>query len=278
MTLRSWLLGTPIFFAITSFMLMVLVTIIAGLFLPDTASTLTTIGVLISISTLLSAILALRRLSGHKMDRLSFINIHNAQSFIIIGASFLSLIMATYLMSIKFWLFTMLQTKSGAILSIILAIVMVFVSLYITGIALCNFWAKFWRGIDMKIPAWKIILSIPFGFSMTWIPGYFIPNKDIKNATVPANYAWYKKLSNWVMSSPRNTGIMFCTLVLLSGLATGLSSVLLTFTFAMLFSIWVLQIGAKKFEKNIGGTYSTIAVIINIIMIAYTLINTHTVQ
>lgn len=275
MTLRSWLLGTPIFFTITSFLLMVLVTIIAGLILPETSLTITTVGILISISTIVSAIISLRRLPGHKMDRASFINIHNAQSFIIIAASLLSLIMAMYLTSIKFWFFTMLQTQSGAIISMILAIILVLVSLYTTGVVLCNFWAKFWRGINMKIPAWKIILSIPFGFAMMWIPGYFISSNTPKTPTVPTSYTWYKKLTDWVMSSPRNCGIMFSTLVLLSGLATGFSSVLMTFTFAMLFAIWILQIGTKKFEKNIGGTYATIAVTVNIIMIAYTLIQSH---
>ena len=268
-TLKSWLLGTPIYFAITSFLFMILVTVLCGLFLPETSATFTTIGILISISTLVAAILSLRRLSGHKMDRISFINIHNAQSFIIIGASVLSLLCAVFMTPIKFWLFSLLQTKTGAVISIVLAITLVLVSLYVTGVALCNFWAKFWRAIDMKIPTWKIILSIPFGFTMTWLPGYFIPEKTTKKPTISTDTKWYKKLTDWILSSAKNAAITFTALTLLSGLVTGFSSVLLTFTFAMLFVIWALQSGIKKFTTNIGGTYASIAVITNVVMILY---------
>ena len=104
---------------------------------------------------------------------------------------------------------------------------------------------------------------------MTWLPGYFIPEKTTKKPTISTDTKWYKKLTDWILSSAKNAAITFTALTLLSGLVTGFSSVLLTFTFAMLFVIWALQSGIKKFTTNIGGTYANIAVITNIVMILY---------
>ncbi len=278
-TLKSWLLGTPVFFAITSFLFMVLITVLCGFFLSsESDATFTTIGILISLSTLCSAILALRRQRTVELDRFCFVNIHNAQSLIIIVASILSFVIAIYMTPIKFWLFSLLQTHSGAIISIILAVMLVLISLYITGVALCNFWAKFCRAIDLKIPVWKIILSVPFGFTMTWLPGYFIPEKTPKKPTMSTGFKWYHKLTSWVLSSTRNTGIMFTILVILSSFATGFASALLTFSFALLFAIWAMQTDVKKFEKNIGNTYASTAVIINITMILYTVITLYVLK
>lgn len=274
-TLKSWLLSGPIFFATISFLFMIIVTIIVGMFARDNSTGFTLIGTLITLSTICAAILTLRRLPGKNMDRTSFINIHNAQALIVALASLASLITAIYIIPIRFWLFSLMQSQTGVILSIIIAILLVFVSLYIAGVALCGFWAKFWRAIDMKIPMWKIILSIPFGFSMTWIPGYFLPTKAVKNPTIVAHTSWYAKITNWILSRPSNAGFAFAILIGISGFFTGPAPVLLTLTLTMLFAIWAIRIGPKAFTKNIGDAYANTAIIINIIMLAYTLLTTY---
>ena len=118
----------------------------------------------------------------------------------------------------------------------------------------------------MNIPTWKIIFSIPFGFGMTWIPGYFIEDK--KSTThVEIKSKWYNKLTDAIIAKPMAIALAFCITVAASGIFFGFSSVLLTFASAMLFSICTMYIKPNDFIKRIGKTYATWAVIINIVFI-----------
>jgi hypothetical protein len=118
-----------------------------------------------------------------------------------------------------------------------------------------------------NIPTWKIILSIPFGFSALWVPGYLLNTKQIKNPSQKINSKWYNRVINWTTSNQLNTISMFVFITIISSFFAGLNAMLLTFIFALIFGIWVLQIGAKTFEKNIAKKYSSVAIITNIALI-----------
>lgn len=268
-TLKTWLLSGPIFFALISFLFLLIVTFGIGLILPANDTSMTAIGILLFVSIIGAAILTFRRLPKQNLDRPSFISIYNAQTAIIVLASLASLISAIYITPIELWLFSLIQTTPGIVLSIFIVIMFMLVSLYIAGVALCGFWAKLWRGIDMKIPLWKIILSVPFGFTMTWVPGYFLPEKTTKKPTVSVNTSWYANLTKWILSRPSNACISFVVLMGLSGFIAGFMPLLLSLTMIMLFALWVIYTGQKQFIKNIGGTYANVAIAINFAMLIY---------
>lgn len=118
----------------------------------------------------------------------------------------------------------------------------------------------------MKIPTWKIILSIPFGFTALWVPGYILPDSTKKSNEGIAQSDWQKSITNWIVKGTKNTAIAFI-IITLCNLYLGIKPILLTFIFALICGIWALQIGTKKFLKNIGARYSTLAVAINIVTI-----------
>ena len=119
----------------------------------------------------------------------------------------------------------------------------------------------------MGIPTWKIILSVPFGFSALWTPGYILEANTTKTPGQQISCSWYTRLQNWILSNQTNINISYIVVIFISSLFFGSYSALLTFCLAIIFGIWAIQVGAKKFIKNIGGTYATTAIIINIALI-----------
>ena len=69
------------------------------------------------------------------------------------------------------------------------------------------------------------------------------------------------------MAKPTNTIAAFIFITLVSGLFFGPLSVLRTFIFALIYGIWVLQVGAKKFNTDIAGKYSTMTIIANLAIV-----------
>ena len=183
--------------------------------------------------------------------------------------SVISLIMAFNLVPLQMWLLTLMQNPTGIIIGFLLAVCLVLLSLYILGVTIMVFWACFLRARTMNIPLWKIICSIPFGFDMLWVPGYFIPAKQSKKTVVATNIKWISNLTNWTFARLSNAGFLFTALIIGTGIFNGLTTTLLSLSILLLFAIWIMQMGDKKFEKNIGNTYATTAVIINIVIIAY---------
>ena len=132
-----------------------------------------------------------------------------------------------------------------------------------------SLWACFLRARTLNIPLWKIICSIPFGFTMLWLPGYFLPNKTDKNHIVKTDSKWIKNLTNWTFLRPTNAGFLFAILVIFTSTFNGITRTMLTISALLIFAIWAMQVGTKKFEKSISGAYSTTAVIVNIAILTY---------
>lgn len=167
------------------------------------------------------------------------------------------------------WLFKIMQSPAGMVLGFLFAICITLISLYILGITIIGLWACFLRARTMNIPLWKIICSIPFGFNMIWLPGYFISNDSDKKTIVTTNINWISRLTNWTFKSPTNAGFLFTVLIICTGLFNGTTTTLLTVSMALMFAIWLIQTGEKKFKKDIGNAYATTAVIINLAIVIY---------
>lgn len=250
--LMSWILWRPLKFALMLLGLGIAVMIPYEIVLNtiSAGAAMWTLGIL-SIAAFVYAIYSLfHRLPHDNLDRYSFVAmlaIMQAQSFLISLA---------------------MMGTAGNVIFVLLAAVMFVAYAYLVGLSLANVYAKFRRGRAMNIPTWKIICSIPFGFNLIWIPGYILPDeKAPKTPVIPIHAPWYKNLTNWIVSRPSRTILAFAILTLFTGFMFGIQTIFWTCAAILLFSIWVSTVGAKRFCKNIGGAYATVAMVLNIIMI-----------
>lgn len=266
--LMSWILWRPLKFALTLLGLGIAVMIpyeivsatIGG------ATALVTLGFLSIAAIVFATYLLFHRLPHDNLDRYSFVALENAQAYVLALAVFVA--MLAIMQAQSFLISLAMMGTAGNVIFVLLAAVMFVAYAYLVGLSLANVYAKFRRGRAMNIPTWKIICSIPFGFNLIWIPGYILPDeKAPKTPVIPIHASWYKKLTNWIVSRPSRTILAFAILTLFTGFMFGIQTIFWTCAAILLFAIWVSTVGAKRFCKNIGGTYATVAVVLNIIMI-----------
>lgn len=266
--LMSWILWRPLKFALTLLGLGIAVMIpyeivsatIGG------ATALVTLGILSIAAIVFATYLLFHRLPHDNLDRYSFVALENAQAYVLALAVFVA--MLAIMQAQSFLISLAMMGTAGNVIFVLLAAVMFVAYAYLVGLSLANVYAKFRRGRAMNIPTWKIICSIPFGFNLIWIPGYILPDeKAPKTPVIPIHASWYKKLTNWIVSRPSRTILAFAILTLFTGFMFGIQTIFWTCAAILLFAIWVSVVGAKHFCKNIGGTYATVAVVLNIIMI-----------
>ena len=266
--LMSWILWRPLKFALTLLGLGIAVMIpyeivsapIGG------ATALVTLGILSIAAIVFATYLLFHRLPHDNLDRYSFVALENAQAYVLALAVFVA--MLAIMQAQSFLISLAMMGTAGNVIFVLLAAVMFVAYAYLVGLSLANVYAKFRRGRAMNIPTWKIICSIPFGFNLIWIPGYILPDeKAPKTPVIPIHASWYKKLTNWIVSRPSRTILAFAILTLFTGFMFGIQTIFWTCAAILLFAIWISGVGAKRFCKNIGGTYATVAVVLNIIMI-----------
>ena len=266
--LMSWILWRPLKFALTLLGLGIAVMIpyeivsatIGG------ATALATLGILSIVAIVFATYLLFHRLPHDNLDRYSFVALENAQAYVLALAVFVA--MLAIMQAQSFLISLAMMGTAGNVIFVLLAAVMFVAYAYLVGLSLANVYAKFRRGRAMNIPTWKIICSIPFGFNLIWIPGYILPDeKAPKTPVIPIHASWYKKLTNWIVSRPSRTILAFAILTLFTGFMFGIQTIFWTCAAILLFAIWASGVGAKRFCKNIGGAYATVAVVLNIIMI-----------
>ena len=267
-TLSSWLLWAPLRFAVISLGLMLGTTLLYNAIATRiyTASPIpqTPIVILLTLSIAFAATLLIRRLPCEKMDRNNFIRIHNAQTFILSITLIVSSIIL-FMNPDKFMLQLLWLETHASLSFLILAIIAAIFYMYLLGLLISNIYAKYLRTRDMDIPAWKVICSMPFGFSMLWSAGYLMNTKPVTKKSKSDN--WYSRITNWVLAKQSNTILSFICITLLSGFFFGFRSILLTFALALVYGIWALQVGAKTLSKDISHRYTNTAIIINIILL-----------
>lgn len=204
-------------------------------------------------------------------NQTSFVATHNAQILITSIAFFL----------ISIFIFqneNTLALKLSSSAYILTVATSSIICLYLIGIIFSNIFLKFMRIQTFKIPTWKIIFSMPFGFSALWTPGYILKAKESETDTITIKSNWYKKLTKKILSHQSTTIAVYALITMLSGFIFGIRSVLLTFILALIFGIWAISVGTKKFIKNAPNKYATYAIIINIVVLTILSIGTQISQ
>ena len=269
----TWTLWSPLKFATMAFCLIISITaiysLIAGAIYTPATTPQTPLTILFLIGFIAATTFQIKSLPRDKMDRTSFMCIHNTQT-ILLSSLFIisSYLIARNAQRIIFYLLTFQNQSSGTLVIIFIATLLFY--LYLLGLLFANIYAKFCRIRDLNIPTWKIICSMPFGFAALWTPGYIIKTSSQKKPTFTPKSKWLNGITNWMTSHSTNTIATFIAITLISGFVMGFNSVLLTFSLALIFGIWALQSGTKTFIKNISGKYATMAIVINLILIIIT--------
>ena len=272
-TISTWTLWSPIKFAAISFGILIsttfIYTLVAGRIYTPSTIPQTPLIIMLIIGFIGTIVIQLKSLPRTKMDRTSFITIHNIQT-IILSTLFIisSFIIVRHAQQIMFYLL-MLETRLSYTFILTLTGTLLFY-LYLLGLLTANIYAKFRRIREFNIPGWKILFSIPFGFAALWAPGYILNSNTAKNATYTTKSTILNHATQWITSRTSHTISTFIAITTLSGFFFGFNSVLLTFSLTLIFGIWALQTGTKAFSKNMHGKYATTVVIFNITLIIIT--------
>ena len=216
----------------------------------------------------------IKKLPRPTPDQTSFVATHNIQT--LITSTLLMLISYIILQNLNNILIKMMIMATTSTPTFILTTsTFMIIFLYIIGTLFSNIYLKVCRTRTFNIPTWKIICSMPFGFSALWIPGYILKSNKKEKDTITIKSNWYKNITNKILCHKTNTIIVFALITTLSGYTFGTNSVLLTFIFALIFGIWALQINTKKFIQIMPNKYSTFAIIMNIAIIIILAVGTY---
>lgn len=268
-TLLSWLVWLPIKFALISFLSFILTrfiyTFILSLFPFTNNFDNIILSILLTIAFILSIFFTFRKQTTQKIDRYDFVALTNVQTTVL-GFAFLisTLFLITNANNILLKLLW-LETHSSITFFTIIVSAAIFY-LYLCGLFLSNVLIKYNRCKTIGIDTWKIICSMPFGFSLLWIPGYILPDSSSKQANI-SMCNWYNQLNKRILSKPLNTYITFIIIVLLSGFFFGFRNILVTFVMLAIFTIWHKKSGKKNFQKDLNTKYSYFAVGINVVLL-----------
>ena len=248
--LNNWIFKSPFKFALISFGFSFLAVLIYNLFLSDTpASVLFT---LILLGLIAATTIQIRSMPRITFDRQSFVATHMAQTITMVASFLLILFILPW-----FNIYGPALSVTGTLAYIVFALF----ALYTIGLLICNFYIKFRRIYDLKIPVLQTILTIPFGFSALWVAGFFMNEPKTKNASVITSQP-YNKLIQKILSRPILLALAYTITTLLSGFIFGIRPVLLTFALALGFGIW--SIGNKHTKSELPRRYTAYAIIVNI--------------
>lgn len=249
----TWLLWGPLKFMVAAFIISAIVMSACALIAGPTGWNNMAVPCCALASLVIAGVLVIRASPRDDLSRHLFVAIMNAQTLLLAVLFFIPMSIADNNPStIPYWIMSYHNN-----ISVILLAGLFF--MYITGLYLFYAYVKFRRARTIGIPAWKIICSMPFGFAMTWIPGYFLPDAP---ATIHKNNNssnTYNRITSWILARPITSIVAFAIVTMLAN-----SYPLLTFGLAAVFGIWVMRTGIDTFKKNIAGTYSTCAIAVNI--------------
>lgn len=270
--ISNWLIWQPLKFAGTLF-----VTSCIIIFLYSALCTIFQKPISIPTAIALSALVfiyctvkLIQRLPKHKMDRTSFVMIQNAQTILYFVGTLLSLVLFINYGQ-EYITETLYAQHRTTLWSYAFLILLSTIALSIIGLKISNLYAKFLRIRSLGIPTYKIFLTMPFGFSALWIPGYILPSASKEQQSYTTKIKWYNKFTKWTVRNLGNCITAFILICICPGLFTNLNATLLQIMLALIFGIWAMQIGAKKFTTKINGGYTTFAIIANIILLIGTI-------
>lgn len=270
-SLLSWTFWEPLKFALYLLLLIfgigIIFVLLANSGFNDASSTYNLFITLLSIGFVISAFFMIKKLPNENLDRKSFVALNNLQtfliSFIIITSSIIIAINADRIILKLLWL----EANRKFTFLLITTLAYTFYS-YLLGLLISNLYTKYRRCRAFGIKPWKIISSFPFGFTLLWIPGYFITDTEKKDPVLKIKTKWYNQLTDWILNKKFNTVIAFIILIFLSSFIFSLKLTILLFVATAIFAIWLKIKGSKKFLKDIPNKYSYFAITINVIILA----------
>ncbi|MDR1337630.1 MAG: hypothetical protein LBJ73_01210 [Rickettsiales bacterium] len=273
--LMSWFFKAPVKFALLSLGLMVGLVLIYALITRIAAGP----GADLShwaAATLMAAamIFSIRKYIGwlpkENLDRKSFVAVSNGLAFVYCAVVVLFAVFvasrALELMMYAMWM--PYHSVSTLLLWFLLPGVAVLVAgLYIIGLFIAGLCATYRRALTMGVSRFKALLAMPFAAIMFWFPGYLLADDSKAKPAVAIHAKWYSKLTDWVVAKPLNAFLAFLVMIAITALCSNIYAALFELFFGAIFAVWLLIAGTKKFQKNIGGMYSTVAGALNIAII-----------
>ena len=259
--LKNWLLNKPVFFALSFFGLNLIIGLVyAAIQTFFNFHTLTSLYILFAASFVFCTWYTIKKLPHESLNQNDFVAITNGASIISLSASVFVLLFigisglgtGTKLM--------MLYLTKPVILGI-LFLLLTLLALYLAGLAICGIYAKYKRATTIGISKWRVILSMPFGFLLTWTPGYLIQAQNTKT-TLEIKCKWYTKFNKWVMANLSNTLFVFLFFLLFKGIIAGLPTLILYSSLLLIYGLWYAK-HKSDFIKNINNGYALTAIGIN---------------
>jgi hypothetical protein len=205
-------------------------------------------------------------LPKENLDRKSFVAIDNGLTFIHCIFLLLSTILVTSGTQ-KILFYAMWLQHYSVFWFIFVSVSILLIYTYVFGLLIGSMYATYRRALAMGVPRYKVLLSLPFTITLFWFPGYLLKDDSREKPVVPIKSKWYSKLTDWVVAKPVNAILVFLLTLALSALPLDTYIPLFTLFFAVIFGIWLLITGVKKFRQNIGGAYSTFASTLNVTLI-----------
>lgn len=262
--LKTWLWTKPIIFTIFFLGLGLLVSLVYSAlhtFLNfETPKTMFFLGLATFVCSVWYMI---KKLPRHEIPQKDLIAIANGATLIALVSTFVAFCIVPDNSSLQAQMLTMYLSHSAAF-STIAVLLLLFISMYLLGVAISGVYAKYKRCKTMGIAPWKIILSMPFAFFMLWTPGYLI--KDKKSSNLEIKCKWYANFTNWVVSNSNNTLLVFLTLLFFKTLITGTITAILSLALLIIYTLWYIKY-KSDLVKNINKGYALTAVGINLAII-----------
>ena len=260
--LKTWLFDKPVVFALLTFLINCVVGIAYAIFASVFAITAAWPLVLLLIASFCwTTYYIVKKLPHDNMYRDDFVAITNGCCLIsVLIPSITMLLLGSDIQLIKYKFMMLYFWHPVTVWFLVTFFILLY--LYLLGLAISGFYAKYKRARELGISKWKVILSMPFAFLLMWTPGYLIPaKKSESNLTIKTK--WFANLNKWIVSDTSNTLLAFLVLILLRNVFAGLPALLLTLFLLMIYTLWVLKRKAS-FVKNINNGYAWTAVVINI--------------
>lgn len=259
--ISTWVLWAPMKFAIISMMAMMACIAIYTSINPNASQY--EIPIVMICALLMIIIFHIWRLPADDISRRQFVALNTAQMFI---TNMLFIIMTIgilqYVGALEANMITLPQ-KNPLVTVAITTVGLMY--LYQLGVSVGNLYAKYRRVRTMGVNAWKIICTIPFGFSMLWIAGYMLPDAKPTKTKSTGRYA---RIINAICNNNIYAYTAIVLLIMTSGLFTGINVMATALTMCVIFAMWLRTRGTTITRADIPYNYSTTAIVINIVMIA----------
>lgn len=264
--LTTWIFKQPVIFALSFFIIGLLTifgySVITSLLNIDTIAPL--LYILMVVFVLTAYFVVIKKLPHDDMAHSDFVAITNAGTLIAILIPAITLLfIGNNQEALKSDIMRIYMFQPSLFWGLL--IITGFSYLYLFGVGVSGLYAKYKRSVQIGISKWKVILSWPFGYMLTWIPGYLLVDKKTKSSlTIKTDT--YKKFNKWVLSSTANLTTTFLILLFLNTTIAGINALVLTTLLLGYYGLWMLK-HKKDFIKHVDNIYALSAVFINISMI-----------